>query len=968
MKKLIVFVSLCAYGLLIPLTCLASPPAIPATVKKPLAGDMLQTTIHRLKNGLTIYLSPNHQEPRVAAWIVVRAGSAQDPADLTGMAHYQEHMLFKGTKKMGTLDYEQEQPHLDKIRELYDELFATGDVMKRKELYAEIDRENAKAVAYAIPNEMDKAYRVMGFDGVNAFTGKEYTMYVCDMPANRAEAWARLESDRFAEPVFRLFNTELETVFEEKNRALDNAERILNEALGRALYQGHPYGYSTTLGEIEHLKNPSLSRMIDFYEDHYVPNNMAIALSGDFHPREMLKLIKKYFGSWVAKPLPKLAGRELSLPAGVERVEVKYEAEEKLMIAWQTVGKLHPDSAALAVMDMLMDNSTSGIINLELVQAQQLKAAGSYPLQYNDAGSWQMWALPKAGQTLEEAEGLLLQAVEKVKGGEFSEDDIKAIITDFEISEKMKLESNKSRVMAMASSFASFEEWEHAVERMDRFRAVSKEDVTRVAREYIGGNCVIAYRRQGKPQIPKIEKPGFSELNIDPSRQSEFFSEIVGTSSGPLAPRWLKEGRDYTVHAAEWGTLYTGENPINDLFSLSFCFKIGERRERRLAAALGLLGYAGAGELTAEKFKKELYRHGITMSFSSDDRSCHVSLSGLEEKLEQALALGLLRFRAPHIKQGTLGELVRIVIGDREDAKKDPASIHYALRSYAIRGDKSKVLNELSNQELEALETDELKELLAGLWGYQRDVLYVGKRPAKEVLALLAEKDTAYKPPPAYASDRFLRPEKVRILFAHREMIQSQVAILAGDELVEPRRIVDYLFFSEYLGGGMSGLIFQEIREARALAYLAGGAYLPGDWQGDENLIYGVVHTQADKTVEAAGLLLRLMRQPPMSAERFRETAQAIEQAYRTERVGFRAVPGTVLGWRDLGIAGGDPGPGDFEKVLRFQRSSLEKFAARFKGRPMTIAILGNRDTADIEGLKKLGEFEEVTLETIFPY
>ncbi|MBI3551901.1 MAG: insulinase family protein [Elusimicrobia bacterium] len=308
-------------------------PKVPEILEFPLPSDTMGTTIHRLPNGLTIYLSPNHETPRIAAWIAVRAGSKNDPADAQGLAHYLEHMNFKGSTALGTLDYSKEKPHLDRITKLYEDHFKAKDPAERERLYKEIDSENKEASKYEIPNEVDKVYRAMGFRGLNAFTSNEETVYIVDLPSNRAEAWAKVEAERFAHPVYRLFQSELEIVYEEKNRTMDNNEEILYEALNKQLYKKHPYGTQTTIGTIEALKNPSLAHMYEFFGRYYHPNNMAIALSGDFDREAMLALLTKHFGAWKPVPLPQPQAWPLPRPKGREFLEVKYNSEEKAVIA-----------------------------------------------------------------------------------------------------------------------------------------------------------------------------------------------------------------------------------------------------------------------------------------------------------------------------------------------------------------------------------------------------------------------------------------------------------------------------------------------------------------------------------------------------------------------------------------------------------------------------------------------------------
>lgn len=942
-------------------------PTVPALIEQPRPDDPLQVTIHRLPNGLTVYLSPNKGLPRVTAWISVRAGSKHDPADSTGMAHYLEHMLFKGTDRLGTLDYAKERVHLERIRALYEKLFKTKGEEARKKVYAEIDAENVKAGAFAVPNEIDKFYRTIGARGLNAFTSDERTTYIVDLPANRLEDWATVESERFAAPVFRMFQSEIEAVYEEKNRALDNAEWLLSEEVEKRLYKLHPYGQQPTIGTIEHLKNPSLEKMYAFYSRWYAPNNMAIALAGDFDRKAALELIKKRFGAWKPVELEALPNWGLPKPAGAERHVVTYEAEEKVVLAWPTVAHDHPDADALSMMDMLMDNSAAGLFNLRLNQAQKVKAAGSYPSMRNDAGAWYAWAAPKKDQTLEQAEALLLETVEALKNGEFADEDLAAVITDFEVGEKSRLESNEARVAMMSGNFVSLETWERTAGRLERLRKVTKADVVRVAKSYLGADRVVVQRRNGKPEIPTIAKPAFTKMPIDPSRVSERLKAMLARSPAPIEPRWLAAGRDYEITPIEGGRLYSAKNPYNDLFSLTWRFDRGSRAARKLCWALELLDLAGAGPRSAEEFKKKLYALGTSLSYHCDEDVSGVSLSGLDRNLWASLELMQERFDWPTLAPDALDKLKEVSRGAREDEKKNPGSVHGALGELAMRGRESSVLARLTDAELTGLAEGELKNLVRDFMSYERRVGYIGNRAPREIAKLLWT-GRRHRAVPARAPLRLLRPAKTRLLFTHRDMVQAQVGFFAADEVFDPQKVVDYQFLSQYLGGGMSSLIFQEVRESRSLAYSAGGGHTVTADKGDDTQLWGRVGCQADKTPEAVELMLELLRRPPIAPQRFAETAKAIEEGYRTNPTPFRSIPGAVMDWEDQGLTGGDPRPARYERALTYAPDKLESFVSRLKDAPMTVWVLGHRERVGLEKLKTVAEPEEKDLKALFPY
>src|SRR5438034_1290175 len=381
-------------------------------VNQPNPKDPMAVQIYQLDNGLKVYLTENHETPRFEAQIAVRAGSKHDPAESTGLAHYLEHMLFKGTTRIGTLDYEKEKPHLDRVLELYEKHFHETDPEKRKAIYAEINNESQLAAQFEIPNEMDKLYKMMGEQGLNAHTWHEETVYQVNLPKNRLEQWAFIESERFQHPVFRLFQPELEIVYEEKNQTLDIKEAVIEFAVNKLLFKKHPYGQQTTIGEVEHLKNPSLKNMYEFFEKNYVPGNMAIVISGDIDARQTIKLIDGHFSAWKAKAVPSPKSWDEKPLQGAERVTVRYKGEEYALLAFRTPGRNDPEAEALKLVDMILNNATAGLIDLNLNQQQKVRRAGSNPELNNDYGGEYLWGVPKKGQSLKEVEDLLRQQLE----------------------------------------------------------------------------------------------------------------------------------------------------------------------------------------------------------------------------------------------------------------------------------------------------------------------------------------------------------------------------------------------------------------------------------------------------------------------------------------------------------------------------------------------------------------------------
>lgn len=948
-------------------------------VQSPLPDDPMGVWIYRLANGTTVMLSENREEPRIDGWMTVRAGSAKDPADATGMAHYLEHMQFKGTSRLGTLDWEREKPHLDEITRLYDELFHATEPEKRDALYARIDAANQEASKYAVASELDKLYDGLGFQGLNAFTSTDQTSYTVSFPSNRLEQWAEVETERLRDPVYRLFQTELEAVYEEKNRGMDNRGRVVFEELMKGMFPTHPYGTQTTIGTVEHLKNPSLTKMYRYFHDWYAPGNIVVALSGDFDPAKAIETVARHFGSLPSRPFPEDPQFPIGRTAGVRRLEVKFKGEEEVRIGFLTVGETHPDRDALVLCDMMLANGRTGLVDVHLNQAQAVKNAGASVVMFPQGGFELLTATPKPGQSLEELETLLLAQVDRLRKGEFSEDDLRAVVTEFEINRKRELESNRARVTAMTESFILRTPWDHHVRQLDRLRALRKSDVVATANRYFGDDYLVVTVKNAEPDLPKVPKPKFTPVKIQSETHTPFFREILAREVPPIEPRFAEKGRDYVEVPLRSGRLVHGKNPMNDVFDLSFSIPFGTDHDPRLSMALSLLDLGGAGDLDGVALKRKLYALGSTISAGAGRDESVVSVTGLESNLEETLALLRKHFETPTgVGQADLDKMVARTIGARQDQKQNPNALFAALTEYARRGAESSFLRQPRNEELSTWKAEDLLAAARDLWRYRRTATYVGKLPPERVAALVdlapigREGDAdqgfgALVDAPARKPVKYADAGKDRVLFLDAKQAQARIMLLAPDGVFDRREVPAQRVYNEYMSGSMGALVFQEVREARALAYDVGTGYRAAQWKADENLMMGQLGTQADKTVDALTVLFGLIREMPAQAPRFESAIRSIDQAYRTGRLAFRQLPGAAVTWDRQGLEG-DPRPWNWEQVRKMTLADLTAFASRFRGKPFTVAIVGPKDRMDLEKLAAFGEVVTMTPDQLFAW
>lgn len=932
---------------------------------KPLADDPLAVTIHRLSNGLTVYISPNKQTPRVSAWIAVRAGSRNDPAASTGLAHYLEHMMFKGSDEFGTINYEAEKPHIDRIAKLYDELRAVGDNdAKRGEILKSIDAETQKAAAYAVPNELDQLYSAMGITGVNAFTSNHMTVYISDVPKNRLDTWAELEAERFADPVFRLFYPELEAVYEEKNRSMDNPEWRAYEAMSAALYPKHPYGTQPTIGVIDHLKNPAYADMVAFYDRWYVANNMAIVLAGDVDAETVLPMLERRFSRLRSAPLTPAEPAELPALEKPVDIEIVAPGANEVSLTWGTVDVHHEDVAALKVMDALMSNPAAGLLMADVALTQKLPEAGSELETMLEAGHYSVSGTARDGQSHEDVQQLLLSHVQKLKAGEFTQDAIDAVVLEQEMQQMRAAEENRGRMFQIAGAFLDFREWEDVTKDTERLRKVTREDVMRVANTYLGENFVRVRRVKGDFQPPKMAKPEITPIPIDPTKSSAMAARIRNEEAEPLQPEFLAKGAQYEELALPAGPLFTSHNDTNELFAVEYAFDFGYSAQPLLCMALELVERSGAEDKSAEALQQALWRMGTSVSFRCDADRTEISVSGIERHMDESMALVHTWLTKPNVADDTLAKLVQNTLSQRANRNTQPRTIARALASYATHGKSSDYLQEPATKAVSSAKRAQLTGLVRRLVNTRHNTTYFGPRTGEtmtEVVALGARHRRA----PTREAKKYRKQDGVQIFFTHQPTAQAMINIAIPNPPLDSKERPLSELFGAYVGGGMGGLVFQEIREARGLAYSAYATHAANTRPQDDSAVVGFVGTQADKTIDALTTMLGLIRELDVKDQRFAQAKNSVIEEYRTGRIEPRRIPSQLSEWQFEGEES-DPRAKRWPAVQATAKGDLSTFAKRFGQANVIISIMGNKDRISLDKLRELGTVTLIEADALF--
>jgi predicted Zn-dependent peptidase len=939
---------------------------------KYVANDPTQSRFYTLKNGLTVILSPSKKEPRIQTYIAVKAGSKTDPATNTGLAHYLEHLLFKGTDAFGSLDWSKEKPILDNIDALYETYNKTTDEAKRKSIYKMIDSVSGEAAKYAIANEYDKMMGAMGAKGTNAFTSFEQTVYTEDVPSNVIDKYLTVQAERFREPVLRLFHTELEAVYEEKNRGLDNDGRKVIEKMFETIFPNNNYGKQTTIGTIEHLKNPSLLEIRKYFHTYYVPNNMGIVMAGDFNPDEVIKEIDKDFGYMQSKPIPVYSFTpEQPITSPINK-EVTGPTPESIMLGFRFPGASSKDAQMLELVGNILTNGSAGIIDLNLVKKQKLLGAGAFPYVLKDYSTLLLQGNPTEGQSLDDVKALLLAELDNLKKGNFPDDLIPSIINN---ERKRIIEENEnysSRASNLMSNFTDETDWKNKVAYVNDLSKISKSDIVAFANKYLGNNYVAVYKRQGEDKsIIKVDKPTITPVSVNREAQSNFLKKVNAMPENKIDPVWVDYKKD--IQRAKSGPyeVLAVQNKDNALFRLYYQYETGSWANKYLPIAVDYMEYLGTQNKSSEAFSTDFYKVASSWKVSASSETTTISLDGLQDNFDKSVSLfqDLLQNCKPD-EEALAAYKLRLKKA-RVNKKLNKGSIMSGLRSYAMYGPQNPFNNELTDAELEALTADQLVTMLHDLANFQHRILYYGPKTAIEIstqLVAVHKAPASFKPLPAEKKFTQLSQDKNQVLFTNYDMVQAEVFWVRNADAYKASEQPTISMFNEYFGGGMGSIVFQTIRESKALAYSTYAGFNAPGRKEYRNSAMAYVGTQADKFNEAVAGMNELLNDLPESQKALENAKEGLRKTLATDRISEDGILFSYLSAERMG-RDYDIRKNTYETTPKFTFADMKAFHLKeLSKKPYTYCIVANQDKLKEEDMKKLGDFKKLTLEEVFGY
>ncbi|WP_371745063.1 M16 family metallopeptidase [Parabacteroides merdae] len=937
--------------------------------------NALKVKEYRLENGLTVWLNEDHSQPKVFGAVVVKAG-AKDCPD-TGIAHYFEHMMFKGTDRIGTLDYESEKVLLDSIAMKYDELAMTEDTAARARLQKEINELSIRSSEYVIPNEFNRLINRFGGSGLNAATSYDATIYFNTFSPQYMVQWAEINSERLINPVFRLFQSELETVYEEKNMYGDFIGGQVMDTLMARYFGPHPYAYPI-IGSTKNLKNPRLTEMHKFFEDYYVASNMALILSGDFDAQQVMPILEKAFSRIRSGNAPKQEKVMLPPFNGRETMKVKFPIPfiKAMGLGFRGVSANHEDQVALNIAVNLLNNANGTGYLDKLMVEHKLMGALAINESMNEAGILAVAIMPKLLiQSYSSAEKMVWDEINRVKNGDFSDEMFNSLKLEQKRQYASSLENIDSRATIMMNLFSQGKSWNDYLNEVARIESITKEDVVRVAQKYFSNNYLCVTKSTGKYPKDNLPKPAFSPVvprNADAS--SSYAKQLEKIPEQQVAPRIIDFEKDVkTSKLTPLVTLYTTPNPLNDIFTLNISYGIGALEQPELMQLTNYLQLLGTESLSFEQFRSRLQSIGSTLAFDVTPDAFVMKVTGFDNHIDETMELVGDFIRHAKADDKKLRQIVDDAKVSEKAFFKSGDNVASALLEQVKYGDQSRYLRKLSLSQIKKLKGKDMLAIYDKVRSVQCDLHYCGTLPVEKVIGTIRqhlplERTTIASNSPYYRElKQYDRPTVFFIDMP--DMAQSIVyGYVKGDPVDDKASRHASRLFSVYFGGDMSSLMFQEIREFRSFAYRTSGRYqLPNHaHKGTAGSFTAMLSTQSDKTLDALGVLDSLIREMPLKPERVEAVKQTLVNRINNDYPPFRNLSEKVASARMEGFDR-DPAEEFLRDIATMDMQDISRFyREQISGRPVVYVIAGNRKHIDMKKLAEYGTIIKVKKKDIY--
>ncbi|MDH6533910.1 insulinase family protein [Parabacteroides sp. 52] len=921
----------------------------------------------KLQNGLTVYIWEDSSKPDVFGMVGVNVGSSSDPENLTGLAHYLEHVMFKGTEKIGTVDWEKERPLYEQIIAKYDEMAATDDATQKEILAKEINKLSIEAAQYMAPNEFSSLTEELGGYGLNAGTSWDYTVYYNSFPPSEIYRWLELNSERFINPVFRAFQSELETVYEEFNRYEDQQGSQVQNFILKNIFPGHPYS-RPIIGKQEHLKNPKLSSLIDFYNEWYVPENMVLVLVGNIKTSQVQALIQDKFGRLPAKKSPERKTYPDWDIKGRKSVSAKLTPYPQIQLAFQGIPNGHPDDIALDIcMSLLSNSSRTGLLD-KLVLEGDLMTAFSGVNSFRDQGRIVVGAVPyfdinqRRFNSLKDTEKIIRKEIKKLQDGNIEEWLLQSI-KETEIRQfDLLFESSATKANLLVSAFMNNEDIGEILAYKDRVAAITLDNIKTIAKKYLTNDFIAIELQEGKaPKSTKLDKPQYDPIIPSRDAESAYAANFSNLPVMKKAPEFANLEDVKSKKINDLSKLFYTKNEENEIYTLTLKYGVGTAQMPKLRYAVQLMNNAGVmGQFEPQELKQEFSKLGTSCRFRVDDSYLYVVMEGYESTLQESCNLLTRQILMPKLEEKQLNSIIGSQMQSRRVEKDYTDILKDALFEYLFYQDKSEYIDRLPIEDIRSMSVSHLTGEFSRATDYEAEIHYVGNMSfddAYEILSNNLPLKAQEKPSTSPEVKEVVQYNENTVYFLpDNDAQQSAIYFLINGKPYHIKDKIAINAFNQYFSGSFNGLVMKEVREYRSMAYTAYGRFVTPPIQQKNIYMDGFIGTQSDKTIDAIELYLSLLKEMPEYPNRIENIKGFLYKVMLTTKPSFRNASQRYEAWRKLGYTE-DPAKTELSVIENLTFEDLMQFYhTEIKNKPIAIAIIGDPKQIDTKELEKFGK------------
>ncbi len=779
-----------------------------------------------LKNGLSIYLVKDTSVSSVNAKIVVNAGSKDDPTDCTGLAHYLEHILFKGNHLIGALNWEKEEVLLNTITQLYEKKRNCQNESCLLAIENEIDSLSGKAGMLFTDNEYAKLLEIIGGKNYGATTSPDKTVYYCDLPKTSLDSWLFLESVRFSKVIPRGFRNEMSVIGEEKNKNYDNLQKIVTQQLFSNMFGNTAYGSLSTIGNWEHLRNPSILKLMDFYNTYYVPANMAICITGNIDIDTTYNHIKKHWQKVNVKGkfnAPKFENTSLNIPLKKDTIINKFP--ELFTLSYKLSSLKYNDRLAL---DYL-----SHLFSTWVKEGNELIAFNSYTFHLKESSLIVFQGKPSAMYTMDELEGIVSQFIELIQEKKFDKDKIELEQKHFIIEKQRSLQKKKIMNDYLVQHFINKFDDDY-FNQYEAFSFNAKKSAL-FAKKYFHDNYVVIYKQEGigiDTDISISKKPikNASLVKLLSKRkiteESDFYYSFLGRYHINQAKYQFDE-IDFTSEISQTQLsdkcrfLYKENGKNSDRFYLKLIYDVGDKISSTYLGAFQYWLQVGFDSLTNTNVMDKFKELETTYSVQMRNNKVYFSLKGPNKCFDKSLQLFCNYLYNPSVNKEVFNKTIKVILAQRAKASSDKdVLLNQGLLNYLFYKSNSPLLTDLNNSEIANLPSTYFVDKIKALPSYHKSILFYGNIPDSTVTNTL--KDCWLKERnfvnelSRIAEDTFSQNE---ILVYDYPLEQTEIYVVTQANKFSKQIVSIEPYFNHYFGGGINSLLFKRIREQLGLAY-----------------------------------------------------------------------------------------------------------------------------------------------------